>query len=378
MAESHHVSILDHFADLDDPRVERTRRHKLVDIIAIAICAIICGADSWVHVELFGRSKLEWFQTFLELPNGVPSHDTFGDVFARLDPEQFQSCFMAWTQAIAELLPEEVVAIDGKTARRSHGCAGGKGAMHLVSAWATQNTLTLGQVRTAEKSNEITAIPQLLDLLDLHGCIVTIDAMGCQREIAQQITDGGANYVLAVKENQGQLHEGIRDLFEGAEALGFDGVPYDYSQTVNKGHGRVERRECWTITETDCLDYINPHGQWPQLKAAIKVVGHRETAAGAISQPRYYISSRAAPAEQLLAAVRSHWSTENSLHWTLDVTFREDQCRVRKDHGPQNLATLRQISHNLLKNENTLKVGIQGKRLNAGWREDYLLKVLLG
>ena len=276
------------------------------------------------------------------------------------------------------LLAEEVVAIDGKTARRSHDCAGGKGAMHLVSAWATQNTLTLGQVRTAEKSNEITAIPQLLDLLDLQGCIVTIDAMGCQREIAQQITDGGADYVLAVKENQGQLHEGIRDLFEGAEPLGFDGVPYDYSQTVNKGYGRVERLECWTITETDCLDYINPHGQWPQLKAVIKVVGHRETAAGAISQPRYYISSRAAPAGQLLAAVKSHWSIENSLHWTLDVTFREDQCRVRKAHGPQNLATLRQISHNLLKNENTLKVGIQGKRLNAGWREDYLLKVLLG
>ena len=231
-------------------------------------------ADSWVHVDLFGRSKLEWFQTFLELPNGVPSHDTFGDVFARLDPEQFQSCFMAWTQAIAELLPGEVVAIDGKTARRSYDRAGSKRAMHLVSAWATRNTLTLGQVRTEEKSNEITAIPQLLNLLDLQGCIVTIDAMGCQREIAQQIVDGGADYVLAVKENQGQLHEGIRDLFAGAEALGFDGVPYDYSQTVNKGHGRVERRECWTITETDCLDYINPHGQWPQLKAAIKVVGH--------------------------------------------------------------------------------------------------------
>ena len=205
MAESHHVSILDHFDDLDDPRVERTRRHQLVDILAIAICAAICGADSWVHVELFGRSKLEWFQTFLELPNGVPSHDTFGDVFARLDPAQFQNCFVSWTQAIAELLPGEVVAIDGKTARRSYDRAGSKGAMHLVSAWATQNTLTLGQVRTAEKSNEITAIPQLLDLLDLHGCIVTIDAMGCQREIAQQITDGGANYVLAVKENQGQV-----------------------------------------------------------------------------------------------------------------------------------------------------------------------------
>ena len=378
MVQPPDATILEHFADLDDPRVERTRRHKLVDIIAIAICATVCGVDSWVHMELFGKSKLEWFQSFLELPGGIPSHDTFGEVFARLDPEQFQSCFMAWTQAIAELLPGEVVAIDGKTARRSHDRANGKGAMHLVSAWAAQNALTLGQVRTEEKSNEITAIPQLLRQLELQGCIVTIDAMGCQREIAQQIVDGGADYVLAVKENQGQLYEGIRDLFEGAEALGFDGVPYDYAHTVNKGHGRVERRECWTITAADSLDYLDPHGQWPQLKAAIKVVGHRETVEGSASQPRYYISSRAAPAGQLLDAVRGHWSIENSLHWTLDVTFREDQCRVRKDHGPQNLATLRQISHNLLKNENTLKVGIQGKRLNAGWNEDYLLKVLLG
>ena len=202
--------------------------------------------------------------------------------------------------------------------------------------------------------------------------------MGCQREIAQQITAGGADYVLAVKENQGQLHEGIRDLFQGAEALGFDGVPYDYALTVEKGHGRVERRECWTITATDCLDYLDPQGQWPQLKAAVRVVGHRQTEEGGASQPRYYISSWVAPAEQLLAAISSHWSIENSLHWTLDVTFREDQCRVRKDHGPQNMATLRQIGHNLLNNERTLKVGIQGKRLNAGWDEDYLLKVLLG
>ena len=357
MAQSPKATILDHFADLDDPRVERTRRHKLVDIIAIAICASICGADSWVHVELFGKSKLEWFQTFLELPNGIPSHDTFGDVFARLDPTQFQNCFVSWTQAIAQLLPGEVVAIDGKTARRSYDRAGNQGAIHLVSAWSTQHTLTLGQVKTEAKSNEITAIPRLLDLLELPDCIVTIDAMGCQREIAQRIAAGGADYVLAVKENQGQLYEGIRDLFEGAEALGFDGVPYDYTQTLNKGHGRVERRECWTVAAANCLDYLDPQGQWPQLKAAIKVVGHRETAEGSTSQPRYYISSLAAPAGQLLAAIRGHWSIENSLHWTLDVTFREDQCRVRKDHGPQNLATLRQISHNLLKNENTLKVG---------------------
>ena len=329
--------------------MERTRQHQLVDVIAIAICATICGADSWVRVELFGKSRLAWFQTFLELPHGIPSHDTFGKVFARLDPAQLQSCFVSWTQAIAELLPGEVVAIDGKTARRSYDQAGKKGAIHMVSAWATQQTLTLGQVKTDEKSNEITAIPQLLEMLALHGCIVTIDAMGCQREIAQQITDGGADYALAVKENQGRLYEYIRDLFDGAEALGFDGTPCDHAQTIDKGHGRVEHRECWVITDPDCLEYLDPQGQWPQLKAAVRVAGHRQTAAGAASQPRYYISSLAGSAEQLLAAVRSHWSIENSLHWTLDVTFREDQCRVRKDHGPQNLNVLRQIGHNLLK-----------------------------
>ena len=378
MAQPSKATILDHFADLDDPRVERTRHHKLVDILAIAICATICGADSWVHVELFGKSKREWFQTFLELPHGIPSHDTFGAVFARLDPMQLQNCFVSWTQAIAELLPGEVVAIDGKTARRSYDRAGKKGAIHMVSAWATGQSLALGQVKTDEKSNEITAIPQLLELLELNGCIVTIDAMGCQREIAQQITEGEADYVLAVKENQGQLYDSIQDLFVGAEALGFDGTPYDYAQTLDKGHGRVERRECWVIADQDCLDYLDPQGLWPQLKAAVKVVGHRQTTADCTSQPRYYISSLAGSAEQLLAAIRGHWSIENSLHWTLDVTFREDQCRVRKDHGPQNMNILRQIGHNLLKNEKTLKVGIQGKRLNAGWDEDYLLKVLLG
>ena len=241
-------------------------------------------------------------------------------------------------------------------------------------------------VKTDEKSNEITAITQLLEMLNLHGCIVTIDAMGCQREIAQQITQGGADYVLAVKENQGQLYEGIQDLFAGAEALGFDGVPpvqargrlYDHTETLDKGHGRVERRECWVINDPAFLDYVDPQGLWPQLKAVVKVAGHRQTAEGGTSQLRYYITSLAGSAEQLLAAVRSHWSIENSLHWTLDVTFREDQCRVRKDNGPQNINTLRQIGHNLLKNERTLKVGIQGKRLNAGWDEDYLLKALLG
>jgi predicted transposase YbfD/YdcC len=327
-------------------------------------------------VELFGKSKEEWLRTFLELPHGIPSHDTFGEVFSRLDPVQFQQRFMAWTQAVAELAPGEVVAIDGKTVRRSHDNRAGKQAIHLVSAWASANTLTLGQVKTEEKSNEITAIPRLLELLDLRGCIVTIDAMGCQKEIAQGILDRGADYVLAVKKNQGRLYEDVRDLFEGAEEFGFEGVPHDYATTLNKGHGRIERRECWAISDLESLEYLRTGQEWPQLRSVVKVTGRRETPEEATVQPRYYISSLDAPAERLLEVVRTHWSIENSLHWSLDVTFGEDQCRIRKEYAPQNMATLRQVSHNLLKNETSLKVGIQGKRLQAGWKEDYLLKVL--
>ena len=242
MAQAPKATVLDHYAGLDDPLVECSRRHKLVHIIAIATCATICVADSRVHIELFSKSKLAWFQTFLELPHGIPSHDAFGDVFVRLNPSQVQNCFVSWIQAIAEQLPGEVVVIDGKTARRSYDGYGSKGAIHMVSAWATQNSLTLGQIKTEEKSNEITAIPQLLEMLDLHGCIVTMRslahrAMDCQQEITQQITAGGADYVLAVKENQGQLHEGIRDLFGGAEALGINGMHFDHAEALDKGHG---------------------------------------------------------------------------------------------------------------------------------------------
>ena len=283
---------------------------------------------------------------------------------------------MAWPQAVSDLIPGEVVAIDGKTVRRSHDRNAGKRAIHLVSAWASANTLTLGQVKTEEKSNEITAIPQLLPMLELKGCIVTIDAMGCQQEIAQGILDRGAGYVLALKANQGQLYADVRDLFEGAEEFGFEGVPHDYATTLNQDHGRIERRECWTISDPSCLEYLTTGQDWPGLRSVVKVVGRRATPAGTTVQPRYYISSLEAPAERLLKVVRTHWSLENSLHWSLDVTFGEDHCRIRKDHAPQNMATLRQVSHNLLKNETSLKVGIQGKRLQAGWKEDYLLKVL--
>ena len=364
MEEGKRATIMEYFGEIEDPRIERCQRHKLLDIIAIAICATICGADNWSHIALFGRGKEEWLRTFLELPNGIPSHDTFGRVFSQLDPEEFQRCFMEWTQGVADLVPGEVVAIDGKTARRSHdGPAGaaGKRALHLVSAWASANTLTLGQVQTEEKSNEITAIPKLLEMLELEGCIVTIDAMGCQKEIAQGILDRGADYVLAVKQNQGRLYEDLKDLFEEAEATGFEDVPHDYATTLNKNHGRLEKRECWVITDPECLEYLSTGQEWPGLRSVVKVVGRREAETGVTVQPRYFISSLEASAEQLLATVRAHWSIECSLNWSLDVTFKEDKCRIRKDHGPQNMATLRNNSHNLLKRETSLESGYSGQ-----------------
>ena len=369
--------IMECFGGLEDPRIDRCKRHRLPDIITIAICAVICGADSWVHVEMFGKSKEEWFRTFLDLPHGIPSHDTFGDVFSRLDPDRFQECFMDWSRAVAGLLPGEVVAIDGKTVRRSHDKRAGKEAIPLVSAWASANTLTPGQVKTEEKSNGITAIPRLPELPELRGCIVTIDAMGCQKEIARGIPGREADYLLAVKENQGRLYQDVRDLFEGAEEADYAGVPHGYATTLNKGHGRIERRECRAISSPACLEYLSTGKDWPELRSVAKVTCRRETDAGVAAHSRYYVSSLAGSAEQLLQAARAHWSIENSLHWSLDVTFREDQSRMRKDHSPQNMATLRQIAHNQLKRETSLKVGIRGKRLQAGWRDDYLLKVLL-
>ena len=378
MVEAIGAPIAEYFTGLEDPRIDRTKQHQLLDIVTIAICGIICGADSWVDIELFGKCKEEWFRTFLELPNGIPSHDTFGDVFARLDPEQFQSCFMEWVQAVAQATQGEVVAIDGKTVRRSHDRTLGKQAIHMVNVWASGNGLVLGQAKVEEKSNEITAIPKLLQLLELAGCIVTIDAMGCQKEIAHQIIEAQADYLLAVKENQGRLYQDVRDLFQGAEAFDFQDVPYDFARTVGKGHGRIETRECWVITDPDCLDYLQTRQQWTKLNAVVKVTAQRETATATTVHSRYYISSLAGEAKVLLDATRKHWGIENSLHWSLDVTFREDHSRVRKDHGPQNLAVLRQIALNLLKQETSLKRGLQGKRLKAGWVEDYLLQVLLG
>jgi predicted transposase YbfD/YdcC len=321
----------------------------LLDIIVITLCAVICGADNWVEIEEFGKAKEEWFRRFLKLPHGIPSHDTFGRVFSLLDPEQFSACFMNWVRSVSELAHGEVVAIDGKTLRGCHDRANGRAPLHMVSAWATENRMVLGQTRTEAHSNEITAIPELLRVLELKGCLVTIDAMGCQRNIAQQVVQGGADYLLAVKANQGELHENIKDLFACGERVGWAGVAYSHHEQVGKDHGRLERRECWVITDPEELAYVDPQRQWASLGAVARVSYRRHAATDAPTDTRYYICSYPADAATLLAASRSHWSIENSRHWVLDVAFDGDHSRVRTGHPDQNLAVVRYLASNLLK-----------------------------
>ena len=376
MAGGGGASLIEHFGELEDPRIERSKRHKLIDIVIIAICGVICGADDWVAIADFGRAKQAWLRQFLELPNGIPSHDTFGRVFARLDPEQFQACFRQWVQAVFKLTRGQVVAVDGKQLCGSYDSATGKAAIQMVSAWANRNQLVLGQVKVHEKSNEIPAIPALLKLLDLRGCIVTVDAMGCQKAIAKQIVAGGADYVLALKENQEQLFNEVRDLFRYAEEQGFKPVVADYHLSDSKHHGRFERRRCWTIAAPDLLRVLRDHEEWANLRTLVMVQAERTTPQQTTVETRLFISSLPPQAAPLLAAVRGHWGIENRLHWVLDVAFGEDGCRVRKDHAPHNLAILRHIALNLLKQESSAKVGIKTKRLRAGWDEAYLLKVL--
>ena len=363
-------SLVTHFALLEDPRLQRTRKHELLDIIAITICAVICGADSWVAVEHYGVAKKDWLTRFLKLPNGIPSHDTFGRVFAALLPEQFEACFTAWVAEVAACLGLKRIAIDGKRQRGSHDRGKGKAALHLVSAWAVQHHLILGQEAVDEKSNEITAIPKLLELLDREGALVTIDAMGCQKEIAQQIIDQGGDYLLAVKENQPTLSAQIEQLeeivlvSEYAEASGY-GVQ-------EQSHGREEFRACWVLTDVEKLPDC---AKWPGLRSVIVVVRDRTVGEQNSCQKHYYISSRKLSAEKFLAAVRGHWGIENSLHGVLDVVFDEDGSRARKDHGPENFGMLRRMAVSLLKAEQS-KGSIQVKRLKAGWDNDFLEKVL--
>ncbi len=370
------TSLPEHFGQIDDPRVERTKQHLLIDILVIAICAVICGADDWVAIAAFGRAKHRWFKTFLRLPNGIPSHDTFGRVFARLDPQQFQQAFMAWIQALSDLTPGQIIAVDGKKLRRSHDQRLGKQAIVMVSAWATANRLVLGQVKTDDKSNEITAIPEWLRVLALEGCLVTVDALGCQTDIATAIVAQGGDYLLAVKENQKLLYQDLHDLFHEAQEVAFRETVFDFARTVNKGHGRLEIRRCWTIADPDFLDYLRDGRSWPNLRTLVMMESERRIGRTSSREVRYFIASIENDAALALRAVRSHWGIENRLHWVLDIAFREDDCRVRKDHGPQNFAVLRHIALNLLRQDTTTKLGIKNKRLQAAWDENYLLALL--
>jgi predicted transposase YbfD/YdcC len=366
------AGIARYFSDLDDPRMNRTKRHDLSDMIFIAICATICGADGWVQVELFGNSKIKWFKTFLSLPNGIPSHDTFGRVFARLDPDQFERCFCRWIAALADRKPGRLVALDGKSLRRSLDRASGQAAIHMVSAWCQSNQLVLGQLACDAKSNEITALPALLELLDLRGAVVTADAMHCQRNLAQQVVDAGGDYLLQVKDNQPQLHQDLKLLF--AEGVGEEcqHVACETAEQVDAGHGRVETRRCWLARETAWLS-----DRWAGIASVACVERTREVDGAVSTELHYYISSLSqTDAGSLLQMTRQHWGIENELHWVLDVQFREDERRIRQGYGAENYSRLSRIALNLLKADTTLKVGIKSKRLNAGWDHDYLLHLL--
>lgn len=377
MTEEPLGNIRKHFGKLKDPRIERCKEHKLLDIIVLAVCGVLCGAEGWTDIEMFGKAKIEWFGKFLELPHGIPSHDTFGRVFGLLDAEAFQGCFLAWVKAVQGVTKGQVIALDGKELRRSLDGHLGKKAIHMVSAWASANGLVLAQRKVDEKSNEITAIPELLKLLEIAGCIVTIDAMGCQTEIAKQIVAEQGDYVLAVKENQGHLYEDIAHLFRLATQ---EGNPrqyaHDYQRTVDKRHGRMEIRECWTLSAPFYFPSVRNLAAWPGVQSLVMVRSERRLPGKTEIHDRYFISTLAPQAARLLQAVRSHWGIENSVHWILDMVFNEDRSRIRKDHAPANLAVIRHMALNLIRNETSLKLSMRAKRLRATWDEAYFLQIL--
>lgn len=366
------VSFLNHFSQLEDPRIERKKLYPLNEIFLVTLTATICGAESWRDLEIFGFEKLDFLRQFLPFVNGIPSHDTFARVFSLIDPKMFGECFIQWVKSLQEVVPE-LISIDGKTLRRSFDKAHSKSAIHLVSAFASESRLVLAQVKVDEKSNEITAIPSLLNLLAIKGAIITIDAMGCQKDIAQVITEKKGDYVLALKGNQGALHDQVKDHFELEQKNEFKGVKHDYHSEYDKGHGRIEHRECWT---TNQIDWIEGTKDWAGLSSIAmvkskRIIGDKET-----TETRYYISSLTSNAQLIARSVRAHWSIENTLHWTLDVTLNEDASRIRARNAPENMAIIRRIGLNLLQKAKPKDMSIKGLRKGAGWSKRILEDVL--
>jgi predicted transposase YbfD/YdcC len=368
------ASLLDHFAELTDPR-RREGTYPLINFVAIAICAVISSADDFVAIADWAKAKREWLSQFLDLSAGIPSHDRFNAIFALLKPAEFEQCLLSWITSLHEITGGQIIAIDGKTLRRSFDAASSKSAIHMVSAWATANHISLGQVLVDEKSNEITAIPKLLELLQISGALVTIDALGCQTEIAHQIVSQQADYCLAVKGNQPTLHQGIQAFFNDHFEDDFARTKVRRHETRETGHGREETRYYRICPVPEDLP---DRARWAGLKAIGVAIGNTQRDGKDCVEVRYYILSRYVSAQRFAEAVRSHWSIENRLHWQLDVTFQEDQCRIRKGHADANFSSLRRTALSLLKNETTLKVGIKNKRLKAGWDDTYLQKVLFG
>ena len=367
-------TLFENLRNIDDPRREHQKFHWLFEILVISICAVICGAEHWTEMEEFGEAKQEWFASFLELKNGIPSPDTFRRVFILLDNIKLKEVFVEWISSAVSLSKGVLVNIDGKNLCGSKESVNGKRALNVVSAWVSEQSVVLGQVRCEEKSNELTAIPELLKILDLEGCIVTIDAIGCQTETVRQIAEKKGDYVISLKGNQGTLHREVKDYLDWAERIGFTEISYGYSETLEKDHGRIEERRCWVTEE---IGWLEQKDEWQNLKSVIMVEAIREVIGKEKTiERRYFISSLGADAEEALRSVRGHWAIENQLHWCLDIGFREDDCRVREEKSAENLATLRHIGLNLLKQEKGCKLGIKSKRKKAGWDESYLLKVL--
>jgi predicted transposase YbfD/YdcC len=368
------TTLQDYFSIIVDERKEtKNKLHKLLDIIVITVCGVISGANDWVSVEMFGNAQKDWLTKFLELPNGIPSHDTFTRVFRFIDPEQFRKCFVAWMENVVELKKNEVVAIDGKTIRRSYDKRNGKGAIHIISALATEKGLVCGQIKTEEKSNEITAIPKLLETLFLNGCIVTIDAMGCQKEIAQKICEKGADYVFALKGNHKNLYEDVKVFLDDALNSDFRDIRFDSYKTINKDHGRIEKRNYYI---TDNIEWLNSKEDWKNLKTVGLAISEIKIGDKKTIEARYYISSIDLDAKKFGDAVRKHWLIE-SFHWTLDVTFREDYSRARKDYEAENMAVARHIAMNILKQDKS-KLSIEKKRYKCALDSKYLNKVVFG